>query len=545
MSPSRSTATTGTRTGRPTQLTLRNVAKTYADHPVLTDVSLTVKPGERVGIVGENGSGKSTLLRLIAGLETPDDGTVTVTSTGGIGHLGQTLDLPGTHTVRQAIDAALADLRAIERRLREVEADLTEARLSEYGDLLSAFEARGGYDADARTGRAIQALGLGAIPPDRRLDALSGGERARLGLACLLASAPEVMLLDEPTNHLDATSLTWLEDRLREHPGTVVAISHDRLFLDRVVRAIVEVEAGTVTRYGGDYTAYHAARLADRARRAQAYADWCREIREVEGFAATTAHRVAPGRAAKDNNKMAYDRNAGRVQNSVASRVRQGRERLRRLRANPVIAPPEPLRFSTGIPTGAASGVLIEAHDVRVADRLVVHDLRIEAGDRLLVQGANGAGKTTLLRVLAGVLEPDMGTVRRRGRIGRLAQDPVFADPSRTVLATYAAGRPGHLDEHRDRLLAGGLLSAETFGTRVGALSVGQRQRLALARLLDRPADVLLLDEPTNHLSPTLVEELERALDAYSGALVVVSHDRTLRDRFIGTRIHLTEGMLV
>lgn len=281
MSPSRTTPTTGTRTGRTTQLTLRNVAKTYADHPVLTDVSLTVKPGERVGIVGENGSGKSTLLRLMAGLETPDDGTVTIASTGGIGHLGQTLDLPGTHTVRQAIDAALADLRAIERRLREVEADLTEARLSEYGDLLTAFEARGGYDADARTGRAIQALGLGAIPPDRRLDALSGGERARLGLACLLASTPEVMLLDEPTNHLDATSLTWLEDRLREHPGTVVAISHDRLFLDRVVRAIVEVEAGTVARYGGDYTAYHAARLADRARRAQAYADWCREIREV------------------------------------------------------------------------------------------------------------------------------------------------------------------------------------------------------------------------------------------------------------------------
>ncbi|WP_406278413.1 ribosomal protection-like ABC-F family protein [Embleya sp. NBC_00896] len=534
-----------------TQLTLRNVSKTYADRPVLADVSLTVKPGESVGIVGENGSGKTTLLRLIAGLETPDDGTVTVTSPHGIGHLGQTLALPGTHTVRRAIDAALADLRAIERRLRELEAGLAEAGpehehlLAEYGDLLTTFEARGGYDADARTDRAVQALGLGAIPYDRTLDALSGGERARLGLACLLAAAPEVMLLDEPTNHLDAPSLTWLEDRLREHTGTVVAISHDRLFLDRIAGAIVEVEGGTVTRYGGNHTAYVAARAAARRRHEQAYADWRRDVRAAEVFAAGTAHRVAPGRAAKDNNKMAYDRNAGRVQNSVASRVRQARERLRRLHDEAVPAPPEPLRFTGGFGTGATAGVLLDARAVRVADRLAETDLRVEAGDRVLVHGANGAGKSTLLRVLFGTLEPDAGTVHRRGRIGYLPQDPVFADPTRTVLAAYAAGRAGYPDEHRARLVATGLLPADVLDTRVGALSIGRRQRLALARLLARPVDLLLLDEPTNHLSPTLVEELEHALDAYRGALVVVSHDRTLHARFTGTRIHLSDGALV
>ncbi|MYW01313.1 ribosomal protection-like ABC-F family protein [Streptomyces sp. SID3343] len=527
------------------QLTVRNVSKAYTDRPVLDDVSLTVKPGEHVGIVGENGSGKSTLLRLIAGVDAPDDGTVTVTAPGGIGHLGQTLDLPDTHTVRQAIDAALADLRAMELRLRELEADLTEDRLGEYGELLSTFEARGGYEADARTDKAVQVLGLGSIPYDRPLGALSGGERARLGLACLLAASPEVMLLDEPTNHLDPAAVVWLEDRLREHRGTVVAISHDRLFLDRVATATVEVEHATVTRYGGNYTAYLAARAAMRRRWEQAHADWCRDVGEAEHALATTAQRVAPGRAMTDNNKMAYDRNGGRVQSSVASRIRRAKERLRRLHENAVPAPPEPLRFTGGFGTGATSGVLVHFEGVRVGHRLVVPDFHIEAGQRLLVHGANGAGKSTLLRVLAGALEPDDGTVHRRGRIGYLPQDPNFVNPARSVLSTYASGLPGYPDEIRDRLRASGLLDPELFVRPVGTLSVGQRQRLALARMLSRPADLLLLDEPTNHLSPTLVEELEQALDVYPGALVVVSHDRALHGRFTGTRVLMSEGALV
>ncbi|MGI5169695.1 ribosomal protection-like ABC-F family protein [Spirillospora sp. CA-253888] len=530
------------------QLTVRNVSKSYSSapgaRPVLDGVSLTVAPGERAGIVGENGSGKSTLLRLIAGVERPDAGEVTVQADGGVGHLGQTLGLPPHLTVADAVDHALADLRAMERRMRELEADLTEEHMTEYGDLLGAYEVRGGYEAYARVDKALHGLGLAHIGRDRALGGLSGGEQARLGLACLLAASPETLLLDEPTNHLDAASTTWLEERLREHRGTVVAVSHDRVFLDRVATAILEVEDGSVTRFGGGYTGFLAAKAAARQRWERAYEDWREEIGRLEAFAATTAHRVAPGREMKDRNKMAFDRNAGRVQSSVASRVRNAQERLRRLEEDPVPRPPEPLRFQGEFGGGdAAGGVLAELHGVRVGDRLGVTALTVRAGDRLLVHGENGAGKSTLLKVLAG-RDPDAGTVRRRGRIGYLPQEVEFDRPERTVLAAFAEGRPGHAEAHRARLLALGLFRPEALDTPVGTLSVGQRRRLGLARLLTGRYDLLLLDEPTNHLSLTLVEELERALAGYRGALVVVSHDRALAERFTGTRIEMHKGRM-
>ncbi|MER6003334.1 ATP-binding cassette domain-containing protein [Nonomuraea angiospora] len=304
---------------------------------------MSVKPGERVGIVGENGSGKSTLLRLLAGAERPDDGEVTLAD--DTGYLRQTLDLPPGHTVQQAVDAALAGLRAMERRIRELESALTDDVMAEYGELLTAYELRGGYEADARVDKAFHGLGLSHVGRDRPLSSLSGGERARLGLACVLAAAPRALLLDEPTNHLDESALTWLEARLREHRGTVVVVSHDRVFLDRVATAVLEVEHGAITRFGGGYTGFLAAKAAARARWEQSYAAWCEEVRQVRDYAATTAHRVAAGRQMRDNNKMAYDRNAGRVQSSVASRVRNAHERLRRLEADPVPRPPAPLRF--------------------------------------------------------------------------------------------------------------------------------------------------------------------------------------------------------
>ncbi|MDP9842089.1 macrolide transport system ATP-binding/permease protein [Streptosporangium lutulentum] len=529
----------------PTQLTLRGTCKSYGDRLVLDQVSFSVRPGERVGIVGENGCGKSTLLRLIAGIEKADDGEITVAAGGGVGHLGQTLGLPADHTVQHAVDAALAELRAMETRMRELEADLTEDRLAEYGDLLSVYEARDGYGADARVDKALHGLGLAHIDRDRRLGSLSGGEQARLGLACLLAASPEIMLLDEPTNHLDASSMDWLEERLRAHTGTVLAVSHDRFFLTRVATSILDVEGGAVTRFGGGYAGFLTERAAARQRWEQAYADWREEIGQVEAFAATTAHRVAHGRDIKDRNKMAYDRNAGRVQSSIAGRVRQAAERLRRLQGNPVPRPPEPLRFSGLFDEGTADGTLVELRDVRVGDRLTVDAFTVEPGRRLLVRGPNGAGKSTFLRILAGDLEPGRGVVRRRGRIGYLSQESVFARPEQTVLKAFAESRAGYLEEHRARLLSLGLLRADSLGTPVGALSIGQRRRLALARLLTGEADLLLLDEPTNHLSPTLVEELEQALDAYRGAIVVVSHDRALRGGFTGTEIEIRDGRLV
>ncbi|MET8873517.1 ATP-binding cassette domain-containing protein [Nocardia sp. NPDC004604] len=313
-------------------------------------------------------------------------------------------------------------------------------------------------------------------------------------------------MLDEPTNHLDAAALVWLEERLRTHAGTVVVVSHDRTFLDRMATAIVEVEDGGITRFGGGYSGFLAEKAAARARWEQAYAQWQDEIARLEEFANTTAHRVAVGRAMKDNNKMAYDRNAGRVQSSVASRVRQTAERLRRLRDDPVRRPPEPLRFRGRFGTGRTASFGIGA-------------LTLGPRDRVLIHGPNGAGKSTLL---------DKIYDSARGRVGYLRQNVVF-DPEPTVAETYGHGR--------EALLSTGLFHRDALDTVVGALSEGQRRRLALAELLVGDYDLLLLDEPTNHLSLTLVEELEGALRDYTGALVIVTHDRALRARFAGIQI--------
>ncbi|MET9293525.1 ribosomal protection-like ABC-F family protein [Streptomyces sp. NPDC003077] len=531
----------------PTQVAWHEVSKSFGDRSLLERVSLSIRPGERVGIVGENGAGKSTLLRLVAGIEQPDEGRVVLAADGGVGYLSQTSDLSPEQTVREAVDAALAELRAMERGLRALEERMGAAgpeELDEYGDLLALFELRGGYEADARVDKALHGLGLGELDRDRRLGSLSGGEQARLGLACLIAASPEVMLLDEPTNHLDAAALAWLEDALSAHRGTLLAVSHDRLFLQRIATTIVEVDADrrTVERYGGGYGTFLAAKAAARRRWEQEYERWCAEVDRLTEFAAGTARDVAPGRAMKDGNKMAYDRDKGRVQSSVSARVRNARERVRRLREEPVPKPPEPLRFRAAPRAGGAEGALLEVQGLRVGDRLRLDDLSVAAGERLLVHGANGAGKTTLLRVLAGLLEPEEGTVRRRGRIGYLAQEIPTTRPNEELLTAFARGLAGTPEELTGLLLSFGLFRERDLRIPVGALSAGQRRRLALARLLARPADLLLLDEPTNHLALDLVEELEQALADWPGALVVVSHDRLLSSRFAGRRCAIRDG---
>ncbi|MFJ5546540.1 ABC-F family ATP-binding cassette domain-containing protein [Streptomyces sp. NPDC093225] len=522
---------------------MRAVSKAHGGRIVLDGVTCSFAAGERTGIVGENGSGKTTLLRLLAGLDHPDRGDVTVTAPGGLGLLAQEEPLPGHLTVQDVVDRALADLRGMEARLGELERAVAggdEHVLTEYGDLLTAFALRGGYDADARLERGLHGLGLARLARGRHVGGLSGGERVRLRLAALLAADPEVLLLDEPTNHLDDDALTWLEEHLRGRTGTTVAVSHDRVFLDRVATTLVEVDgdAHRVTRYGSGYAGYLAERAAERRRRVQAHADWSAETARLREVAATTARRVAPGRARKDGNKMAYDRAAGRVQQSLAGRVRNAEERLRRLLDAPVPAPPEPLRFTPvlpapgGIPAGDRKAPLVAAEGVAVAGRLAPVGLALGAGDRLLVTGGNGAGKSTLLRVLAGELVPDEGRIVRRGRLGHLAQQPDVGPPGRTVREAFGAAGT-------ERLLALGLFARDRLDVRIGDLSTGQRQRLALAQLVSEPADVLLLDEPTNHLSLALGEELEAALDTHPGAVVVVSHDRRLRERWRGAVLDL------
>ncbi|MET9432718.1 ABC-F family ATP-binding cassette domain-containing protein [Streptomyces sp. NPDC006551] len=339
------------------QLTLSHVSKSYGDRSVLDQVSFTVRPGEKAAVIGENGSGKSTLLRLIAGAETPDTGQLTVRFPGGTARLAQTLaetfGVGPDQTVRDTVDAALADLRAMERELRAAEELLgsaTPEQLAAYGELSTRYEERGGYQADARVDAALHGLGLGHVPYERRIGTLSGGEQSRLALACVLASGAELLLLDEPTNHLDRAAAHWLEERLRSHRGTVVAVTHDRAFLERMATAILEVDRDTraVTRYGDGWSGYRAAKAAARRRRAQEYEEWREELARTEELVATAGQRLAV--AGKDP-RQGFGKHRRSHENKLSGQVRAARRRLEQLRREPVTPPPEPLRFTARLAT--------------------------------------------------------------------------------------------------------------------------------------------------------------------------------------------------
>ncbi|MGN9758004.1 ribosomal protection-like ABC-F family protein [Streptomyces sp. SD31] len=529
------------------QLSVKDVTKSYGTRTVLDQVCLTVRPGEKAAVIGENGSGKSTLLRLVAAAETPDTGEITVSFPGGTGHLAQTLDLGANRTVQDAVDLALAELRDMEYRLRKAEESLGEAaeeELAAYGDLLTAYEERGGYEADARVDAAMHGLGLARITRARLLGSLSGGEQSRLALACVLAADPELLLLDEPTNHLDAAAVHWLEEHLRAHRGTVVAVTHDRGFLERVATTILEVDRDTrtVLRYGDGWAGYRAAKAAARRGAEQRYADWAEEVARMEELLEAAVRRLATtGR----DPKQGFGKHRRSSEAKLGGQVRSVRERLAQLRRNPVAEPPAPLRFTTALSAadGPAQGPLAEFDGIRVGERLRLDGLlAIAPGQRLLVTGENGAGKTTLLRVLAGDLEPDAGTARRPARIGYLAQELPAHSTRLPLLAAFAAGRPGLPDEYAEQLLALGLFREQDLHVPVAALSAGQQRRLQIARLVTRPADLLVLDEPTNHIALDLVEDLQAALATYPGAVVAVSHDRDFRARFEGERLELHAG---
>ncbi|KOU53584.1 ribosomal protection-like ABC-F family protein [Streptomyces sp. WM6378] len=538
------------RARHPSQLTLTAVSKAFGDRPVLEDVSLTVRPGEKAAVIGENGSGKSTLLRLLAGAERPDSGEVTAVFPGGTAHLAQTLDLAPDRTVQDAVDLALAELRTLEAAIRAAEtrlADAGEAELTAYGDLLTAYEERDGYRADARTDAALHALGLAHVTRERALGSLSGGEQSRLALACVLAAAPELLLLDEPTNHLDRQATDWLAEQLRAHRGTLVVVTHDRAFLERVSTTILEVDRDlrTVVRYGDGWAGYRTARAAARRRRELAHQEWCEELTRTRELVEAAGQRLA---ASGKDPGQGFGKHRRSSEAKLSGQVRAARTRLDQLEREPVAAPPPPLRFTARLTTAAAApeGPLVELTGVKVGHRLDVPALTVKAGRRLLVSGPNGAGKTTLLRILAGDLTPEEGKVDQTSRhIGYLAQE-LSHDPSRLpLLGAYAAGRSGLPEEYADELLALGLFREEDLAVPVAALSVGQRRRLELACLVARPADLLVLDEPTNHVSLALVEEVEQALADYSGAVVVVSHDRRFRSSFTGDELELRAGAAV
>nr|WP_205615589.1 ABC-F family ATP-binding cassette domain-containing protein [Streptomyces harenosi] len=518
---------------------------------VLDGICLTASPGHRIGLIGENGVGKSTLLRVLAGVDEPDAGSVS--RPAGTGFLHQEMPFDAATTIAAVLDEALrearedlAELERLGEELARVPEDHPAHRrlLDAYGRRLEQARDRESWDADRRAALVLDGLGLGGFGHDRTLGSLSGGQRGRLALAALLVRRPPALLLDEPTNHLDDGAAAFVEEQIRALPGAVVVASHDRAFLDAVCTDLLDLDPAVdgPVRYGGNYSAYLSQKRAERERWERRYAEEEQELRELRHAAGVSAHRVAPDRERRDNEKMGYGHRAGRVQNQISRRVRDATRQLEELDRTRVAEPPRPLRFAPralAAPAGESPLPVVALREVRVPGRLALDTLEVAAADRLLVTGGNGAGKSTLLAVLAGCL-PAEGEVRRRPglTVGLLTQDTVFARPDRTVRDTYELSLG---PERAGRVPLGslGLMHEADLDKPVGQVSVGQRRRLALALLVARPPHLLLLDEPTNHLSPRLCDELEAALGTGPGAIVVASHDRWLRRRWQGRELRL------
>ncbi|MFF4522711.1 ABC-F family ATP-binding cassette domain-containing protein [Streptomyces bluensis] len=530
-------------------LLAHDLVRTLGSRRVLDGVSLVASPGHRIGLIGENGVGKSTLLRLLAGADEPDAGRVE--RPADLGFLHQEMPFDAAAAIADVLDDALReareDLVELERLSEELartphDSPAYAALLEAYGGRLEQAEEREAWDADRRAALVLDGLGLGTVAHDRTLGSLSGGQRGRLALAALLVRRPSALLLDEPTNHLDDDAAAFLEEQVRGLPGVVVLASHDRAFLDAVCTDLIDLDPAVdgPVRHGGNYSAYLAEKHAERERWERRYAEEQEELAALRYAAAVTAHVVAPNRERRDNEKMGYGHRGGRVQNQISRRVRNATRRLEELERTQVGAPPVPLRFQrAALAKESADGTLVALRDARVPGRLAVGRLDVSATERLLVTGGNGAGKSTLLAVLAGRISAQGEVRRRRGlTVGWLAQDTVFDRPERTVRDTYELSLGAERAEAvpLDSL---GLMHEADLDKAIGHLSVGQRRRLALALLVAQPPALLLLDEPTNHLSPRLCDELEEALGAGPGAIVVASHDRWLRKRWQGQEIRL------
>ncbi|MFQ5665234.1 MAG: ABC-F family ATP-binding cassette domain-containing protein [Candidatus Binatia bacterium] len=518
-------------------LTISNLQKRYGGQIVVDRLNWFVPDGARVGLVGANGSGKSTLLRMIAGEVEPDDGAIVLPKDHTVGYLPQEVWGLSGHTVLEQALRAFADVRALADQCRRVEHELAEVTADDprhgtlmdtYTRLRTEWDTRGCYDMEAQAERVLAGLGFRPTDLQRDCSEFSGGWQMRLALATLLLRRPQLLLLDEPTNHLDIEARTWLEEFLAEYPHTVIVVAHDRYFLDVVVRQVSEAAHGHITHFQTNYSRYLIEREARLQRAAQAYHVQQEEIERLQAFISRFRYQAS---------KAAL----------VQSRIKQ-LERIERLK------PPEGLRtvhfrFPQPPRSGRTVLQLQGAHkhygDVVVYDGL---DLSIERGRKIALVGPNGAGKSTLMKLLAGA-EPLTGGTRTVGHnvtVGYFAQDQTQAlDPQCTVLDEITRAAPSDLVPQVRNILGAFLFSGDAVHKRAGVLSGGERSRLALAKLLLRPANCLLLDEPTNHLDIHAKEVLLDALLAYKGTLVLVAHDRYILDRLPEEIIEVGAGTAV
>jgi energy-dependent translational throttle protein EttA len=493
------------------------------DREVLSDISLSFLPGAKIGVLGYNGAGKSTLLAIMAGLDTDFDGQAQLAPGASVGLLAQEPELDPDKDVRGNVEEGVAEARALLDRFNELSMNYSDETANEFARVQEQIDAVDGWNLDTTVEIAMDALRC--PPPDADVSTLSGGELRRVALCRLLLRQPDLLLLDEPTNHLDAESVAWLEHHLKDYPGTVVAVTHDRYFLDNVAGWILELDRGRGIPYQGNYSGWleqKRARLEAEARQETARRRTIERELEWVRLNASARRNKPKARLNAYESLLAQDRNVKLDQVQIH------------------------------IPAGPRLGeVVVEADGLRKAygDRVLIEDLsfKLPRGGIVGVIGPNGAGKTTLIRMITGAEKPDAGTLR----IGDTVE-LAYVDQSREDLAAdksvweeISGGQDqitlGDRTVNSRAYTAGFNFKGTDQQTKVGKLSGGERNRLHLAKLLRTGGNLLLLDEPTNDLDVDTLRALEEALLSFAGCAVVVSHDRWFLDR-IATHVLAFEG---
>ena len=509
---------------------MRKVRKAHGDKVILDDVTLAFLPGAKIGVVGPNGAGKSSVLKIMAGLDTPSNGDAVLSPGYSVGILMQEPELDETKDVRGNVELAVAETRAALARFEEVSAAMGEpdadfdALMAEQGDLLEQIEHRNGWELDSTIEQAMDALRC--PPPDAQVSTLSGGERRRVALCALLLEQPDLLLLDEPTNHLDAESVDWLEQHLAKYPGTVLAVTHDRYFLDNVAEWILELDRSHAYPYEGNYSTYLETKQARL---------------KVEGRKDAKRQRILEQELewVRSNPKARQAKNKARLQRyeELATEA----EKTRKLDFEEIQIPPGPRLGS----------VVVEASGLTkgYGDRVLIDDLSftLPRGGIVGIIGPNGVGKTTLFRMIVDEEKPDGGSLRVGDtvRLSYVDQGRSGLDPKKSVWQVVSDGLD-HIKIGNAEMPSRAYVSA--FGFKgpdqqkpAGVLSGGERNRLNLALTLKQGGNLLLLDEPTNDLDVETLSSLENALLEFPGCAVVISHDRWFLDR-VATHILAWEG---
>ncbi|HET8579130.1 MAG TPA: ABC-F family ATP-binding cassette domain-containing protein [Methylomirabilota bacterium] len=513
-------------------IALEGIVKGYAGQSLLAGCDWRIGRGERIGLVGPNGAGKTTLCRILAGIEEPDAGRVHRDSGVTVGYLPQEVGATEASTVLAEALSGFTEVWHLEAELERLAAVMAGAGAGpevteRYGDVQHRFEALGGYRLEAQAKVILSGLGFKPDELHRALGEFSGGWRMRAALARLLLLRPDLLLLDEPTNHLDLESLEWLESFLGSYEGSVVLVSHDRYFLNRMATAIAELSNGALTVYPGDYDHFLVEREARHALLEARQRNQAKRVAEIERFVERFRSQATKARQVQSRIKML--------------------ERLERIE---VAAPARRIHFRFPQPprTGRLVARLSGVHKA-YGDNVVYAgvDFAVERGDRVALVGVNGAGKSTLLKMLAGVLPADHGA-RMLGahvEVHYYAQHQLDAlDPSKTVYEELEQVAPEAGVTRLRTVLGSFLFSGDAVDKRVSVLSGGEKARLALAKMLVRPAALLCLDEPTNHLDLASKEVLESALTGFTGTIVFISHDRYFINRIATHLVEVDRGRL-